>query len=127
MSAITTKKTGTRPRSEKRKRNSFLIARCTSEEKKLVEERANSKGLSLGDFIRSQSIGQKPLKIVPKKGPATTAILLLKAELNKIGSNVNQIAKVCNTNGTVAPAQVDAMLFALGKCYDEIIKFSKEA
>lgn len=125
MNSNDPKKTATKSRSEERKRKTFLIARCTPAEKKLIEERAEARNLSLADFIRSQALGQKPLHIVRKKGTTATAILLLKAELNKIGSNVNQIAKVGNTSGTVTPAQIDTMLFALNKCYDEIIKLSK--
>lgn len=113
------------PRSEKRQRQVFLIARCTADEKIQAEERASQVGLSLGDFVRAKVIGQKPLKTVRRLSPSAEAILLLKAELNKIGSNVNQIAKVANQTGKISPEQISRALEHLSNCYDEIIKISR--
>jgi SMC interacting uncharacterized protein involved in chromosome segregation len=115
-----------KPRSESRQRNSFLIARCTLEEKALATLRANQKGLLLPDLIRQETIGIKPLSTVRKAGPQAEAILLLKAELNKIGSNINQIAKVANFSKSISQEQVEELIHALAKCYDEITKLSIE-
>lgn len=111
-------------RSEKRQRKVFLIARCTQEEKAIALDYANNQRLSLGDYLRSVAIGQKPLHVVKRSSAKAEAILLLKAELNKIGSNVNQIAKIANTKQEVTPAQLQAILDALAMCYEEISKLS---
>jgi hypothetical protein len=112
------------PRSEKRQRQNFLIARCTATEKAIAEDNARNRGLSLGDYIRLVALGQKPLHIVRRNSAKAEAILLLKAELGKIGSNINQVAKVANTRGTVEREQIQALLDALAQCHDEIAKLA---
>jgi hypothetical protein len=109
-------------RSEKRQRQSYLIARCTATEKSIARDNATNRGLSLGDYLREVATGQKPLKQVQRATAKTTEMLLLKAELNKIGSNVNQIAKIANTEKHVSQEQVNAMLDLLAKCHAEIMK-----
>lgn len=111
-------------RSENRQRKVFLIARCTEEEKAIALDYATNQRLSLGDYIRMVAVGQKPLHVVKRNSAKAEAILLLKAELNKIGSNVNQIAKVANTKQEVTPAQLQAILDALAKCYEEVSKLT---
>jgi Bacterial mobilisation protein (MobC) len=113
------------PRSESRQRTAFLTARCTPQEKEYAEKRAFERDLSLGDYLRSIAIGQRPIQQVRRITPTAEAILLLKAELNKIGSNINQIARVGNQSGSVSPAQVSAMLEHLKKCYVEIQKLTQ--
>lgn len=112
------------PRSERRQRQVFLTVRCTPEEKQIAIDNADNRGMSLGDYIRSVAIGQKPLYVVRRHNEKAQAILLLKAELGKIGSNINQIAKVANTKQTVDANQIDMLLKALRLCHEEVSKLS---
>ncbi len=111
-------------RSEKRQRDVFLTARCTPSEKAVAIDYATNQGLSLGDYLRLLAIGAKPLHVVRRSSAKAEAILLLKAELNKIGSNVNQIAKLANTTKAITPVQLQELLDALAKCYAEISKLT---
>ena len=111
-------------RSEQRQRQAFLIARCTPQEKQIALDYAQKQGLSLGDYLRQEVLRSKPLYIVRRSSARAEAILLLKAELGKIGSNINQVAKVANTTKSVDPCQIDALLEALNRCYEEIAKLA---
>ncbi len=111
-------------RSEKRQRQVYLIARCTEAEKAIALDYATNQGLSLCDYLRMLAIGSKPLYVVKRTSAKAEALLLLKAELNKIGSNVNQVAKVVNTKQEATPAQIQELLDALKKCYDEVSKLT---
>ena len=53
-------------------------------------------------------------------------ILLLKAELGKIGSNINQAVRLANTNRAIDQMEVQELLDALERCYLEITKLPAE-
>jgi len=78
----------------------------------------------MGDYLRMVAIGAKPLHVVKRSSAKAQALLLLKAELNKIGSNINQVAKVANMEGKVSQQQIRELLDALGLCYQEIAKLN---
>lgn len=111
-------------RSEKRLRQAFITVRCTPAEKAIAVDNAANLGLSLGDYVRSVAMGQKPLYLVRRSNAKAEAILLLKAELGKIGSNINQVAKVANSTGTVESYKIDILLNALRLCHEEIAKLT---
>lgn len=111
-------------RSEKRLRQAFITVRCTPAEKAIAVDNAANLGLSLGDYVRSVAMGQKPLYVVRRNSGKADAILLLKAELGKIGSNINQVAKVANSTGTVESYKIDILLNALRLCHEEIAKLT---
>lgn len=111
-------------RSEKRQRQAFITVRCTPAEKAIAVDNAANLGLSLGDYVRSVAMGQKPLYVVRRSSAKAEAILLLKAELGKIGSNINQVAKVANSTGTVESYKIDILLNALRLCHEEIAKLT---
>jgi hypothetical protein len=88
----TPKKSG----SDARQKQRIVNFRATTEEYATVEEAARNAGLTLGSFIR------KTMLAAPKTRPrrqarADVAVLAkLIAELNRIGGNINQIARVFN-------------------------------
>ena len=76
-----------------------IRVRVTATEKYLIWQRAKESGQTPSDFMRLKTIASAPSRRVPT--PEREALLRLMAELGKIGSNVNQIARVLNTtNGT---------------------------
>jgi hypothetical protein len=84
-------------RSNKRRRMETIRARVTPEEKKLAEKKAASMG-SMGALFRAAVLGYTP----PRLADRDIVVKLLGqfaalcAELNKIGSNLNQIAHHLN-------------------------------
>lgn len=76
------------------KRTSIFKMRLTPAEKLQLLELATQAGLTPSDFVRVRTIGSKPLT---RKATADRAALIrLQAELNKVGSNANQIARALN-------------------------------
>lgn len=83
-------------KTEAEKRTLIIRVRVTSTEKSQLHHDAREAGYSASDFIRLKVIQSQPLHRKPT--PEREGFLKLHAELGKIGSNVNQIAHVLNTN-----------------------------
>jgi hypothetical protein len=77
--------------SENRKRTKILTARVDPEESRIIKEKAKAAG-GVSALFRIAVLGYK----LPKSKVDTQAVAKLLAELGKIGSNVNQIAKHLN-------------------------------
>lgn len=85
----------TRPHMEREdKRTLIFKVRLSAQEKKTLLELAASAGLSPSDFVRVQTVGSKPER--RKATPERAILIKLQAELNKVGSNANQIARAYN-------------------------------
>jgi hypothetical protein len=71
--------------------------RCTTEQHAAIHELATHAGLSIGAFLRARALGKPGPRSVrrPRVGQAELARLL--GHIGKLGSNVNQIAKIANT------------------------------
>ena len=95
------------PGSEKRQLKKMVNVRVTDELRDAIRDRAETFGLSVSDYMRSIALSHKPLGVRAKtrlpsaaeQKLAAVAIALTDhtAELNKIGSNINQIAHACNS------------------------------
>lgn len=68
--------------------------RLTQHEERLLLERSQERGLTLSDFLRSTALDVKPRII--QATPERAALIRGLAELAKIGSNLNQIARAMN-------------------------------
>ncbi len=89
----TKKRRGGRPRLSPDERRSIQIkVGLTPSQYAKIEERADSAGLSDVELIRRLAINQEFHTV-----PAINRSALI--ELNKIGGNINQIAKVANSTG----------------------------
>lgn len=76
------------------KRIEFFKLRLTLAEKTKLLELAATAGLSPSDFVRVKTIGSKPE--TRKATPEREVLIKLQAELGKVGSNANQIARALN-------------------------------
>ena len=76
------------------KRDVIIRVRFTAAEKNKLLELAQNAGLTPSDFIRVHTVGGKAK--ITKATPVRSALINLTAELNKVGSNVNQIARAIN-------------------------------
>ena len=85
-----------------------------------IEKRAKKEGLSINAFVRkSLGVDMEENRRLPrgaKKKTVSDLSFSLLYHLSKIGTNINQIAKHCNTEKAV-DRQV---LFALEKIHNEI-------
>jgi hypothetical protein len=70
--------------------------RLTLSEKSHLETLAKDAGFNVSDYMRMVVLSNEPKSRVAT--PQQETLLKLIAELNKMGSNLNQIARVINTN-----------------------------
>jgi hypothetical protein len=85
--------------SEKRRRGAPLPVRLLPEERAALEEKAREVGLSLASFLRACALGT-PGPRAKRSAPVNAeALARATAALNKVGSNLNQIAHVLNAGG----------------------------
>lgn len=76
------------------KRNQLLGAKCTMEERGIIEDRAQSVTQTVSEYLRHMGLTGKidtPKKVFPKE------VLLLTATLNHLAANMNQVAKKRNS------------------------------
>lgn len=78
---------------DKRRKN-LLRVRVTDQEKSRIEQLAADAGLTPSDYLRGSVLHTKPARNVPT--PDRALLLKVLAELNKLGSNHNQIARALN-------------------------------
>ncbi|EHQ29801.1 plasmid mobilization protein [Mucilaginibacter paludis] len=76
------------------KRELMIRLRVTSSEKSQIWQNAKNAGSTPSDFLRGLALNAKPSRTVPT--PDRELLLKILAELNKNGSNLNQIARVHN-------------------------------
>lgn len=76
------------------KKTKNIILRCTEDEKKKIQDFAKEYGLNVTQYIIKKSLNQ-PVNINHKEVVRT--IHLLNVELSRIGNNVNQLAKIANS------------------------------
>jgi hypothetical protein len=87
--------------SEKRQRGKgAVLVRLLPDERTAVEEKARDAGLSLASFLRACGLGTPGPRA--RRSPPVNAEALARATaaLNRVGSNINQIAHVLNAGGT---------------------------
>jgi len=99
---MSTSTTNAKARSECRQRQHILRCRVNSEEKALIEEYAQNRGITVSSLLRLAALGC-PCEAKGKRLPTHEQKLLsqLIGQLGKVGSNINQIARSANTYGQV--------------------------
>jgi len=81
-------------KSDAERRDYTFRVRANLSEKSRIEQNANDAGQEPSVYLRSLGAGTKPTRIVPTQD--REALLKILAELNKVGSNHNQIARSLN-------------------------------
>jgi hypothetical protein len=77
------------------RRNKRIEIRLTGGEESMLACAAADAGLTVSDDIRKLALGIKPIRQMAT--PERAALIKGLAELGKVGSNINQIAKALNT------------------------------
>ena len=98
---------GGRPRkTDSEKRKLLISARVRQDELAAIEGRAAEHNIPLSDFLREQALSGT---ILVRRSRALSAID--RHDLARIGSNLNQIARACNTTGdTFRARNIEATL-----------------
>ena len=90
------------PRTRRRvtdRKDHHVTVRLTAETRADLAERAARAGLSLGAYMRFLASGSPGPRAVRRPPVERAELARLLAEFGKIGSNVNQLARVANTHG----------------------------
>lgn len=82
-----------------------IYIRISSEDKKLIEKKAEETGLSVSQYFRKMALEGSILKVEPED----------KKTLTGIANNLNQIARIANTTGVVPYKEVEENLTNLIK------------
>ena len=85
--------------SQRRQRNHKIGVACDAAEFVIIDDKARTAGLSLASFLRACALGSPGPRA--KRSPTVNveALAHATAALNKVGSNLNQIARVLNAGG----------------------------
>jgi hypothetical protein len=117
-------KKGGRPRKAVTK-NQQLAVMCTLEERKLIEEKAETANMSKSEYLRTIGLSGKidiKIKVLPKE------VLFFTATLNHLAANMNQIAhkRNCNDELTeVERAELNALSQQVKGLVDDIKSYLK--
>lgn len=107
---------GGRPKSdETAKRDCVASVRLSHAERAALEARAAEAGLSVSDYARAVLVQAAPPRRRTATGGAGRLSLQEFRELNAVGINLNQIARVMNTGR--AHVQQDELAEAIGKLH----------
>ena len=87
---------GTRRKSDKRQRTEVLFARVTPEEKSAFVARADRAGMASAAFMRALALGDAGPRARRRRPVEHQALVQALATLNRVGNNLNQVAR--NTN-----------------------------
>lgn len=98
-----------------------IYFRVTKYEKMILSRRAKAAGLTLSKYILTVSERKRLINPEP--------IVRLMLEVNHIGNNINQIARVANTNKDISPKQIEILqkqMEYLKKRADDAMKLTFE-
>ncbi|TRW24006.1 mobilization protein [Flavobacterium zepuense] len=94
------------------KRDQLMAIKCTLYERKVIEAKAKSVGLTISEFLREMGLTGKidrRNKALPKE------VLGFTATLNHLAANLNQLAKKRNSNDELSPLERAALKVQSGQ------------
>lgn len=93
--------------SETRKRTELIVVRLLPDERSAMERAAETSECGVSTWAREALTRAAKRKVPPRRRRTNIDAKLLAdvvGQLGRIGSNVNQVAKVANAMGTIDPA-----------------------
>ncbi len=91
-------------------RGKFVAVRCSATEHATITAAAAQAGLTVGPYLRALALGSPGLRAVRRPPVEKEGLARVLGEIGKLGSNVNQLARVANTNGdTPATDRLDVI------------------
>lgn len=106
-----------RKRSERRQRTAGILVRVTGEEKAEIDARAQAAGLTAGGFLRAAGLGGKTPRSLPRTPIDRELLAEAVAELNRVGNNLNQIARALNRDERMPPQIIRTALEQYSHAY----------
>jgi hypothetical protein len=96
--------------SQKRRRNRHIDVCCDEAEFVIIDDKARTAGMSMAAFLRTCALGSPGPRA--QRAPTVNAEALAHATsaLNKVGSNLNQIARSLNSATPIAATECHAAL-----------------
>ena len=106
-----------RPRlDEEERRRRTVGVRVTEAEAAELRERAQAARLSMGAYLRRRALGQR----VRMAGERRLGAAELR-ELNRIGVNLNQMARVLNSGAVSSPTETQATVERVGELVAKLL------
>ena len=110
-----------RPRlGEEHRRTRTVGVRVTEAEAAELRERAQAARLSMGAYLRRRALGQRVRMVAERRLGAAEL-----RELNRIGVNLNQMARAMNS-GAAAPAETRAAVERVGELVARLLAGERE-
>ena len=104
-----------RPRlGEEERRRRTIGVRVTEAEEAELRERAQAARLSVGAYLRRRALGQR------------VRIAAELRELNRIGVNLNQMARALNSGAVSLPAEIQAAVERVGELVAKLLAGERE-
>ena len=116
-----------RRKSETRQRTETLFARVTPDEKSAIQARADRAGLASAAFLRAVALGEAGPRARRRPPVDHVVIRQLLGELNRVGNNINQIARSLNSGEDLDMPELREALACYTKVADAIyVALNKE-
>lgn len=96
--------------SQKRRRNRHIDVCCDDAEFVIIDDKARTAGMSLAAFLRTCALGSPGPRAQRAPTVNAEALAHATAALNKVGSNLNQLARVFNAGGAATTNECFAAL-----------------
>ena len=111
-----------RPRlGEKERRTRTVGVRVTEAEAAELQERAQAARLSMGAYLRRRALGQRVRSAVERRLGAAEL-----RELNRIGVNLNQMARALNSGAAPPPAETQEAVERVGELVAKLLAGERE-
>lgn len=75
----------------------FIAVRVTERDRDRIEKAAQEAGFKIGGYLRAVALGSAGPRAVKRPRVEREQLARVLGEIGKLGSNVNQLAKWCNT------------------------------
>ena len=111
-----------RPRlGESERRRRTIGVRVTEAEETELRERAQAARLSMGSYLRRRALGQRVRSAVERRLGAAEL-----RELNRIGVNLNQMARALNSGAAPPPAETQEAVERVGELVAKLLAGERE-
>ena len=111
-----------RPRlGEEERRRRTVGVRVTEAEAAELRSRAQAARLSMGAYLRRRALGQRVRSAVERRLGAAEL-----RELNRIGVNLNQMARALNSGAAPSPAETQAAVERVGELVAKLLAGERE-
>ena len=111
-----------RPRLDDEERRARTVGvRVTEAEEAELRERAQAARLSIGAYLRRRALGQRVRMAAELRLGAAEL-----RELNRIGVNLNQMARALNSRAVSSPAETQAVVERVGELVAKLLAGERE-